>query len=83
MIKVISDSIYTYTRYRTNSTFNIHFYEIENDSIFTKDYIKQFFYTDVRLYDFAILSNKIKKTIFLLQNQDIKTAQEILHNIIS
>lgn len=83
MIKVISDSIYTYTRSRTNSTFNIHFYEIENDSIFTKDYIKQFFYTDVRLYDFAILSNKIKKTIFLLQNQDIKTAQEILHNIIS
>ena len=83
MIKVISDSIYTYTRSRTNSTFNIHHYEIENDSIFTKDYIKQFFYTDVRLYDFAILSNKFKKTIFLLQCQDIKTAQEILHNIIS
>ena len=83
MIKVISDSIYTYTRSRTNSTFNIHHYEIVNESICTKDYIKEFFYSDVRLYDFAILSNKLKKTIFLLQNQDIETAQEILHNIIS
>ena len=83
MIKVISDSVYTYTQSRSNLSYKIHLYQIENESIFTKDYIRQFFYSDVRLYDFAILFNKVKKTIFLLQNQDIETAQKILHNIIT
>lgn len=83
MIKVISDSVYTYTQSRSNLSYKIHLYQIENESIFTKDYIRQFFYSDVRLYDFAILFNKVKKTIFLLQTQNIDTAQEILHNIIT
>lgn len=81
MIKVVSDSVFDFTLSKLNKSYKIHLYIISNDSIFTADYIKQFFYTDIRLYDFAILSNTRNKTIFLLQTQNIDIAQEILHNL--
>lgn len=81
MIKVFSDSVFDFTLSKLNKSYKIHLYIISNDSIFTADYIKQFFYTDIRLYDFAILSSTRNKTIFLLQTQNIDIAQEILHNL--
>ena len=81
MIKVVSDSVFDFTLSKLNKSYKIHLYIISNNSIFTSDYLKQFFYSDIRLYDFAILSSTRNKTIFLLQNQNIDIAQEILHNL--
>ena len=81
MIKVHFTEVSEYTVAKQNINLKIVIRYSPDTSIFTDDYINQFYHTDLKLYDYSVISTPNKNYFYILNNSNLNVIQ-ILNSLI-